>query len=56
MDREQIMWAQKAKKDWDLKGDRNTKFFKQWSELDEDETKFPRSKFKTINGYQITKK
>ena len=27
MDREQIMWAQKAKKDWDLKGDRNTKFF-----------------------------
>ena len=27
MDREQIMWAQKAKKDWDLKGDRNTKKF-----------------------------
>jgi hypothetical protein len=27
MDCEQIMWAQKAKKDWDLKGDRNTKFF-----------------------------
>ena len=27
MDREQIMWAQKAKKDWDIKGDRNTKKF-----------------------------
>ena len=27
LQREQIMWAQKAKKDWDLKGDRNTRFF-----------------------------
>ena len=25
--REQVIWAQKAKKDWDLKGDRNTRFF-----------------------------
>ncbi len=27
LQREQIMWAQKAKKDWDLKGDRNIWFF-----------------------------
>jgi hypothetical protein len=25
--REEIMWSQKAKKHWDLNGDRNTKFF-----------------------------
>ena len=25
--REEILWSQKARKEWDLKGDRNTKYF-----------------------------
>ncbi len=27
LDREEMLWAQKARKEWDLKGDRNTKYY-----------------------------
>ena len=31
LDREEMMWAQKARTNWILHGDRNTRYFKQWS-------------------------